>query len=94
MVYNAVNSTGLFVVADRNSTENEQEKFLRNPERHLCRVFGGCLGSVVHGTPSHLVMFDDLIPKLSTFLVVHGYEVKARFLHNIIERSEVVILAR
>jgi hypothetical protein len=94
MAQNAASSTGLFAVAAQNSNENEQERFFRDPEGELCRIFDGCGENVAYNAPTHLVMYGDLLAKIPQFLAGHGYEVKARFSHNVMERTEVVIMAR
>lgn len=54
----------------------------------------GCGGNFAYNAPTHLVMYDDFLAKITQCLGRHGYEKKACFSHNVMERTDVVIMAQ
>lgn len=100
MQQNAAGSTGLVHVAQSPAAASEQATFFSDPQGHLCRMFGGCGGWTVgrvRGTrrpPTHLVMYDDLLPQVDAFVVAHSYQQVASFSWIPLDGSRVVVLAR
>lgn len=99
LLMNSRHSTGVFNVAEGRDAQTEQDAFFADPLQ-LCDVYGGCTGGLSSAdrstltVPHTLVMFDSMERRIAGFVRAHGYKCVARFLHNRLERSAIVIMTR
>jgi hypothetical protein len=100
LALNAPGSSGLFHTASKDSSTSEQDVFYAAPDAQLFHVFGqGNAPSQtaqkrLEQSPSHLVMYDDMLGQVKEFLEAWGYVSVAEFSQNMLEGRRVLILSR